>query len=129
LKGLLSENVEGLIGITLQETPIKPELIVQVDLGPFKYNQDHGAPIRKAAFVLLENMTEKFTFNQSDVVDAVINGFQDSNEDVQQQCLRFMNRFLVICPNIVMSKLDRLVEKMQYIYTKNSNNLKAKNDG
>ena len=40
-----------------------------------------------------------------------------------------MNRFLVICPNIVMSKLDRLVEKMQYIYTKNSNNLKAKNDG
>ena len=129
LKGLLSDNVEGLIAITLQETPIKPELIVQVDLGPFKYNQDHGAPIRKAAFVLLENMTEKFTFNQSDVVDAVINGFQDSNEDVQQQCLRFMNRLLVICQNIVMSKLDRLVEKMQYIYTKNSNNLKAKNDG
>jgi len=74
-------------------------------------------------------MTEKFTFNQSDVVDAVINGFQDSNEDVQQQCLRFMNRLLVICPSIVMSKLDRLVDKMQYIYTKNSNNLKAKNDG
>ena len=79
--------------------------------------------------MLLENMTEKFTFNQSDVVDAVINGFQDSNEDVQQQCLRFMNRLLVICQNIVMSKLDRLVEKMQFIYTKNSNNLKAKNDG
>lgn len=98
-------------------------------MGPFKYNQDHGAPIRKAAFVLLENMTEKFTFNQSDVVDAVINGFQDSNEDVQQQCLRFMNRLLVICPNIVLSKIDKLVEKMQYIYSKNSNNLKAKNDG
>ena len=79
--------------------------------------------------MLLENMTEKFTFNQSEVVEAVINGFQDSNEDVQQCCLRFMNRLLVICPNIVMSKLDRVVEKMQHIYTKNANNLKNKSDG
>jgi hypothetical protein len=55
-----------------------------VDLGPFKYNVDNGAPIRKAAFVLLENITEKFyNINQAPVVDVVIKGFADKNEDVQ----------------------------------------------
>jgi hypothetical protein len=50
------------------------------------------------------------------VVDVVIKGFADKNEDVQQQCLRFMNRLLIVCPNIVIDQLEQLVEKMQAIY-------------
>jgi hypothetical protein len=99
-------------------------LIIAVDLGPFKYNVDNGAPIRKAAFVLLENITEKFQFNQQNLVDVVVRGFADKNEDVQQQCLRFMNRLLIVCPSKVIDQLDLLVEKMQHIYQNNHNNLK-----
>ena len=81
-----------LVRESLAETPIKPELVVTVDLGPFKHIVDHGAAIRKSAFCLLENICEKFNFNQADVVDAVIVGFQDTNEDVQALCLSFMIR-------------------------------------
>ena len=37
-----------------QELPIRPELIEEVDLGPFKQKRDHGVPMRKAAYALLE---------------------------------------------------------------------------
>lgn len=75
LKILLSHQVEELAQIALQETPIKKELIVTVDLGPFKHTVDNGSNIRKAAFNLLENMVEQYSFNQLQVVDAVIQGF------------------------------------------------------
>lgn len=63
LKVLLNEKLEELVHIALQETPIKKELIITVDLGPFKHIVDNGAQIRKAAFSLLENISEQFSFN------------------------------------------------------------------
>ena len=41
------------------ETLIKPELITEVDLGPFKHKVDEGIPIRKAAYALLDSLVEK----------------------------------------------------------------------
>ena len=116
LKELLNNSVDQVVELTLQETPIKKELIITVDLGPFKHTVDNGAPIRKAAYSLLENLCERFSFNQSSIVDAVINGFQDSSEDVQVLCLSFMNKLLNICPMIVISKLDTIVEQFAKIY-------------
>lgn len=84
LKSLLADKITDIVNITLNETPVKKELITQVDLGPFKYNVDNGVPVRKAAFMLLENVTEKYVFNQNNVVEATINGFLDSNDDVLQ---------------------------------------------
>ena len=124
LKELLTDLVDQVVELTLLETPIKKELIITVDLGPFKHTVDNGAPIRKAAFSLLENLCERYSFNQSSIVDAVINGFQDSSEDVQVLCLSFMNKLLNICPMTVISKLDTIVEQFTKIYQKNSNNLK-----
>lgn len=68
--------------MALLDVPIKKELIVTVDLGPFKHVVDHGVPIRKSAYGLLENLCEGFNFNQADVVDKVIEAFQDTDEDV-----------------------------------------------
>ena len=38
---------------------IKPELITEVDLGPFNHKIDDGIPIRKAAYALLDSLVEK----------------------------------------------------------------------
>lgn len=94
LNVLLSEELEALIKLALQETPIKKELITTIDLGPFKHTVDNGAPIRKSAFSLLQNLTEKFQFNYAPVVDAVISGFDDTNDDVQVLCLGFMIKLI-----------------------------------
>lgn len=94
LKVLLDQRVEEVVHLALSETPIKKELVVTVDLGPFKHTVDNGVQIRKAAFGLLENMTDKFSFNQTQVVEAVTMGFSDNNEDVQVLCLSLMNKLL-----------------------------------
>ena len=51
--------MEKLVKVTLFETIIKPELITEVDLGPFKHKVDEGIPIRKAAYALIDSMIEK----------------------------------------------------------------------
>lgn len=56
----MSEELETIAKQALQETPIKKELITTIDLGPFKHTVDNGAPIRKSAFSLLQNLVEKF---------------------------------------------------------------------
>lgn len=63
LQVLLEDKVEEVVVISLAETPIKKELIITVDLGPFKHTVDNGSQIRKAAFTLLENISDKFSFN------------------------------------------------------------------
>ena len=55
---------------------------------------------------------------QSEIIDAVINGFSDSNEDVQVLCFGFMNKLIMACPMIVISKLDQIVEKFNLFYSK-----------
>jgi len=59
----LEDRFLSLIQAALLETPIKKDLVVTVDLGPFKHVVDNGTPVRKSAFQLLENIAEKFNFN------------------------------------------------------------------
>ena len=54
---LLRTNVEEVVSKALAETPVRQDLIEIVDLGPFKHTNDKGAPIRKAAFNLLQAVT------------------------------------------------------------------------
>ena len=50
LKSELSQSIGEILGFALEETKIRPELIEEVDLGPFKHKKDNGLPMRKAAF-------------------------------------------------------------------------------
>jgi cullin-associated NEDD8-dissociated protein 1 len=59
----LEDRFLSLIQAALLETSIKKDLVVTVDLGPFKHVVDNGTPVRKSAFQLLENIAEKFNFN------------------------------------------------------------------
>ena len=72
LKMCLKSRIEDVVQVAMRDTPIKKELIITVDLGPFKHTVDNGAPNRKAAFSLLETICEQFTFNQYQVSEAVI---------------------------------------------------------
>ncbi len=57
------------------ETPIRKELIVSVEVGPFTQNYDHGIPIRRPAFELLQTLFEVGATGPEDIVklvDAII---------------------------------------------------------
>ena len=55
----MRHDIDKLVKVTIMETSIKPELITEVDLGPFKHKVDEGIPIRKAAYGLLDTLIEK----------------------------------------------------------------------
>src|SRR5690606_8165339 len=55
---ILRNEIEKLQEVVLFETTIKPELITEVDLGPFKHKNDEGIPIRKAAYGLIDSLVE-----------------------------------------------------------------------
>ena len=59
MKVMLRTHVAGILDFALQETRTRPELIQEVDLGPFKHMVDNGLPMRKAAYQLLETLIEK----------------------------------------------------------------------
>jgi cullin-associated NEDD8-dissociated protein 1 len=68
LKLCLKQRIDDVVQVALNETPIKKDLIITVDLGPFKHTVDNGVPNRKSAFGLLETLAEQFSFNQFYVV-------------------------------------------------------------
>jgi cullin-associated NEDD8-dissociated protein 1 len=66
----------------IKETPIRLDLITEVDLGPFKHKEDKGVPIRKAAFSLLETLIERIPerLECNDIVSVSIKGLDDLEE-------------------------------------------------
>ena len=52
----MKNDLLKLIEVVLHETTIKPELITEVDLGPFRHKNDLGIPIRKAAYALIDSL-------------------------------------------------------------------------
>ncbi len=59
LKSEVSALLDNILGFALSETRIRPELIEEVDLGPFKHKVDNGLAMRKAAFQLLETLQDR----------------------------------------------------------------------
>lgn len=124
LKPCLKDKLAALVQIVLPQTIQRKDYITTVDLGPFKHTIDKGEPIRKAAYSLLETISESFSFNQIDVVDTTIQGLADPCIDIQQQCLALLFKLIAICPSHVISRLDNVIERFSTLYQKNSNNLK-----
>lgn len=69
---LLYPYIDSIVGQALQETPVKKDLVKTIDLGPFKHTVDHGVPIRKSAFNLLQNMMNRFPVKQTEDRKSVV---------------------------------------------------------
>mmetsp|Transcript_36992 Transcript_36992/g.35708 ORF Transcript_36992/g.35708 Transcript_36992/m.35708 type:complete len:83 (-) Transcript_36992:335-583(-) len=80
--------------MTLEETIVKPELITEVDLGPFKHKVDEGIPIRKAAYNLIDSLVEKTPsrLELSSILEYSIRGLDDAAEECMILSLHILGR-------------------------------------
>jgi cullin-associated NEDD8-dissociated protein 1 len=119
---VVRSDIEKLHKLAAVETQIRPELITEVDLGPFKHKVDEGIPIRKAAYSLFDTMVEKIP-DRSDcnhITEIAIKGLDDPAEECMIICLHLLGRLINWAPAIVASNMDLLVESFEKQFQKNA---------
>jgi len=115
---IVSKALPKYLGHLYGETKIKPELIVEIVLGPFKHKQDNGLEIRQAAFecmyTLLDTCLTKLEIQE--YVSHLASGLCDEY-DVQMLCHLILVRLSKKAPTALVSGLDQLVEPLRLCVT------------
>jgi cullin-associated NEDD8-dissociated protein 1 len=131
---VIRQELERLEKVAIHETIIRPELITEVDLGPFKHKVDDGIPIRKGAYSLIDTLVEKIperiSINQ--IVDVIVKGLDDPAEECMILCLHILGRLIQWAPAVVISNIEPLVENFdkqfeRYMKQNVQNSEKAQN--
>ncbi|CAF0936113.1 unnamed protein product [Didymodactylos carnosus] len=98
------------------ETKVRPELIREVEMGPFKHTVDDGLDLRKAAYecmyTLLDTCLDKLDIFE--YLNYVENGLND-HYDVRMLTFLMVIRISVLMPNIVLQRLERLIAPLKKI--------------
>jgi len=99
------------------ESKVKPELIRQVDLGPFKHTVDDGLEIRKASYecmyTLLDTCLDRV--NIPAFISNLVDGLKDSSYDIKTLAHLMLIRLSVLSGPALLEGLDQLVEPLRSI--------------
>ncbi|KJZ73992.1 hypothetical protein HIM_06660 [Hirsutella minnesotensis 3608] len=108
---LILPHLGELVPFVLNESVVKPELVKEVMLGPFKHMVDDGLEVRKSAYETLYALMETaFTrMNNIDFYDRVVAGLKDDN-DIRQLCNLMVTKLIVIDPDETARRLDAIAE-------------------
>ncbi|PHH60243.1 hypothetical protein CDD81_1943 [Ophiocordyceps australis] len=108
---LILPHLNQLMPFVLGESVIKPQLIKEVMLGPFKHMVDDGLEVRKGAYeTLYALMDTAFTrINNIELYDRVVAGLKDEN-DIRQLCNLMVMKLLVLDPSETVRRLDTIAE-------------------
>ncbi|KAI9179130.1 hypothetical protein H9P43_005792 [Blastocladiella emersonii ATCC 22665] len=97
--------------LVLRETVVRPELIREVAMGPFKHKIDDGLETRKLAFEALATLTQTCAAHvqPGSVLDAVLAGLRDVHE-VQLLAGLALAKLAHAAPLVIAARLDDLVD-------------------
>jgi len=116
----IKDLLPTLLPLLYSETVKKPELVHQVDLGPFKHTVDDGLEIRKAAFETMETLLSKCTdrLDFSSFITHLVDGLKDDG-DIKLLCHRMLIDLTVSGPAapVVTTMIDDMVEPLRLTIT------------
>ncbi|KAF3903459.1 hypothetical protein ABW20_dc0105140 [Dactylellina cionopaga] len=109
---LVKANLSSLLPLVYQETIIKPELIREVQMGPFKHKVDDGLELRKSAYDTLYALIETSyaRMNPAQIYDRIIAGLGDEHE-VQIICNLMLGKLVIIGKEDIIKRLESIAEK------------------
>ncbi|CAL8068437.1 unnamed protein product [Calicophoron daubneyi] len=103
-----------LLTLLYGETVIRKELIREVEMGPFKHQEDDGLDLRKCAFecmsTLLDSCLDKLTMAQ--FLEPLIDGLKD-HTDIKLLCYQILQRIAHIRPLEIAAKMEALAAPLK----------------
>ena len=113
---LILPHLGDLLPLAMKETIIRPELVREVTMGPFKHKVDDGLELRKSAYetlyALMENAFSRVPV--SDFYNRVIAGVGDEHE-IKILCCLMLTKLLTLAPEESVRRLDNLAEAFRAV--------------
>ncbi|KAI9810543.1 MAG: hypothetical protein M1827_006216 [Pycnora praestabilis] len=113
---LILPHLGPLLPLVMKESNIKPELIREVQMGPFKHKVDDGLEVRKSAYETLYALMETAfsRINILELFDRVIAGLDDEH-DIRVLCNLMLTKLIILDPEETVRRLDPIAERFRVI--------------
>ncbi|KAG8631516.1 hypothetical protein KVT40_000656 [Elsinoe batatas] len=108
---LITPHLSELLPLTMKETIIRPELIREVAMGPFKHKVDDGLELRKSAYETLYALMDS-AFSSlpiGEFFDRVIAGIGDEHE-IKILCCLVLTKLITIAPVETSRNLEKFAD-------------------
>ncbi|KAK4239114.1 armadillo-type protein [Achaetomium macrosporum] len=108
---LFLAQLNQLMPFVMSETVIKPELVREVQMGPFKHIIDDGLEVRKAAYETLYALIDTAFSRMSiiDLYDRIVAGLSDDN-DIRALCNLMVAKLIHLDPDETIRRLDSIAD-------------------
>lgn len=116
---IILPSLDQLLPMAMKETEIKPELVREVQMGPFKHKVDDGLEIRKSAYETLYALFET-AFSRlsptdlSDCFDRIVAGIGDEH-DIRILCNLMLTKLMVLAPDQTHTRLEAIAENFRAV--------------
>ncbi|KAJ5672000.1 Armadillo-like helical [Penicillium longicatenatum] len=109
---LLLPHLGELLPAVFGDAHVKPELIREVQMGPFKHKVDDGLDLRKSAYeTLYASLDTSFArFHLSELFDRVLAGVEDE-QDIRAVSNLMTSKLIISVPEETERRLDALAER------------------
>ncbi|POS85513.1 hypothetical protein EPUL_002253 [Erysiphe pulchra] len=114
--GLVIPNLTELLPFVMHESVIKPELIREVPMGPFKHKIDDGLEVRKSAYETLYSLMD-IAFSRLSILtfyDRILAGLRDQHE-IRALCNLILTKLVVLDPEETARRLDSIADAFRSI--------------
>ncbi|KAI5301310.1 hypothetical protein KEM55_004827 [Ascosphaera atra] len=126
---LIEPNLHVLVMLIIEDTKIRPELVREVQMGPFRHKVDDGLDLRKAAYeALYTSIDVAFpTINVQAAYARIIAGIEDHG-DIRSLSLLMIAKLAALDPAETRNRLNALAEQFTKVMAAKPANNAVKQD-
>ncbi|KAG8530485.1 uncharacterized protein KY384_004988 [Bacidia gigantensis] len=113
---MISPHLSILLPLVMKDSHIDPDLIREVQMGPFRHKVDEGLELRKSAYETLFSLMETAypRINHADLFDRVTAGLEDEHE-IKMLCNLMLTKLIDLDSDETARRLDPIAEKLRVI--------------
>lgn len=111
---LIMPHLEKLLPLVYRESVIRPELVREVQMGPFKHKVDDGLEVRKSAYETLYALLEtSFSgINPIDFYARVLAGLEDEH-DIRVLCNLMLTKLTTRARDETLARIDDISDRFR----------------